>query len=109
MIGADASMPPVMIPLRTKRLVGFCATHYWKSIPCDICPVIEAAAGRPSGRRQDSHFSIKKYFTIYFPPRTDFCYRMTARPIVPESRRRLVQAAVALCVGLAAGCIGGVW
>jgi hypothetical protein len=33
---------------RAKGLIGFCATHYRI---CENDPVIEAAAGRPSGRR----------------------------------------------------------
>jgi hypothetical protein len=44
------------------------------------------------------------------PPRTDFSYRMTARPIFSESRRRPVTVAVALCIVMvavlvAAGCV----
>ena len=49
------------------------------------------------------------YFPIYLSARTDFFYLMTAHPIFPESRRKLVHIAVALCVVmvavlLAAGC-----
>jgi hypothetical protein len=49
------------------------------------------------------------YFAIYFPHRTDFLHRMTARPSVPESRRWPLSPAVALvlvaAMVMAAGCI----
>jgi hypothetical protein len=54
----------------------------------------------------------KKFFTIYFPHSTAFISHMTANPIFPESRRRLVCVTVALmllvvAVLLAAGCSDG--
>ena len=64
-----------------------------------------------SGRFDPRSFFPEKYFTIYLSHRTELFTHMTARPIVPESRRRPVCAAVALvlvmvAVLLAAGCIG---
>jgi len=49
----------------------------------------------------------EKYFTIYLLHCTEFFSHMTARPIVPESRRRPVYAVIALVLMLVAGCVGG--
>jgi hypothetical protein len=53
-------------------------------------------------------FFPEKYFTIYLSERTEFFAHTTARPIVPESRRRPLHIVVALvpvlvAVMLAAG------
>jgi hypothetical protein len=57
-----------------------------------------------------SKFSREKYFTIYLSPCTELFAHMTARPLIPASRRRPVSPAVALvivmvAVLLAAGCL----
>jgi hypothetical protein len=55
-------------------------------------------------------FFHEKYFTIYFPPRTERFSHMTARPVDPENRRRPLRIAAALVLAmvavlLAAGCV----
>ena len=67
--------------------------------------------GRKNFRFLYAQFLQEKYFTIYFPPRTERFTHMTARLIDPESRRRPVGAAVALvlvaCVFVAIPVMGG--
>jgi hypothetical protein len=55
-----------------------------------------------SSQRLSLQFSREKYFTIYFPPRTERISQMTARPVDPDSRRKPLCTAVALVLVMGA-------